>query len=348
MTTPPSASFVQRTLVVLALASLFIGAGLLAWVAADVLLILFAGVLVGILLRGLSGWTSERTGLSYIWALAVVCLALGLVGLGLTVFLAASVSQQFSELFDQLPQALDQLRTRIEANPLGQRILGSAPEAGGGAEAVSQVAGAALVAVGALGNGVLIAFVGLFLAADPATYRRGLIRLVPVSRRERAGDVLDEVGDVLLRWLAGRALLMAIIGVLTWGGLLMLGVPLALALAVIAAALSFIPNIGPILSAIPAMLLAATEAPVMALYVGALYLGLQTLESYTLEPYIVRKTADLPAALVIGFQLLMGTLLGVIGLALATPLLAMLTILVERLYVEGTLGDRPRGHRAPD
>jgi predicted PurR-regulated permease PerM len=341
MTASSVSPFVKRTLIVLLLGSLFLAAGLLSWVASQVLLTLFAGVLVGILLRGLSVWISARTRIGQGWALAIVCGALALAGLGLSVFLAASISQQLSELYDRLPQALEQLRTRVEANPLGQRILGAAPAVDGaaGPEAVAQVAGAAAVAVGALGNGVLILVMGLFLAANPAVYRRGLVRLVPIANRDRADQVLDEVGDVLLRWLAGRLLLMGIIGALTWAGLLAIGVPLALPLALIAALLSFIPNIGPILSAIPAMLIAASEAPVMALYVGALYLGIQTLESYTLEPYIVRKTADLPAALVIGFQLLMGTLVGVMGLALATPLLAMLTVLVQRLYVEGALGD---------
>ena len=341
MTASSVSPFVKRTLIVLCLSSLFIAAGLLSWVAAQVLLTLFAGVLVGILLRGLSAWVSARTGAGQGWSLAIVCGVLVLASLGLSVFVAASISQQLSELYDRLPQALEQMRTRVEANPLGQRLLGAAPtvEDTGGTQTVAQVASAAAVAVGALGNGVLILFTGLFLAADPTVYRRGLIRLVPIEHRNRADQVLDETGEVLLRWLAGRLLLMGIIGVLTWGGLLAIGVPLALPLALIAALLSFIPNIGPILSAIPAMLIAASEAPVMALYVGALYLGIQTLESYTLEPYIVRRTADLPAALVIGFQLLMGTLLGVMGLAMATPLLAMLTVLVQRLYVEGALGD---------
>jgi len=339
MTTPSASSFVQRTLIVLLLAALFVSVGLVSWLAAQVLLVVFAGVLVGVLLRGLAQWATTWTRLPIGGALALVCVALVLVGSGLATFLAASVSQQFAELFDQLPQAIESVRSRVAANPLGQRLLDAVPEPGTGGNTASQLVNAATATVGVLGNGVLILFLGLFFAANPGVYRRGLIRLVPPSHRDRANDVADDVGEVLLRWLAGRVVLMTVVGVLTWVGLMLMGVPLALALGVLAGALSFIPNIGPVISAIPAMLLASVEAPIMAVYVGAFYLTLQTVESYLLEPYVVKKTADLPAALVIAFQVLMGTLLGVMGLTLATPFLAMMTVLVERLYIEDILGD---------
>jgi predicted PurR-regulated permease PerM len=340
MPSESSHTFVARTLIVIGIAALVVVLGLVSWMAASVLLTLFAGLLVGVLLRGTGQWLSGRTGLPYLPSLAVVCVALGIAALGFSVFLAASVAQQFSELYDQLPGAWEQLRTRLAANPLGQRLLDSMPQSeGGSAQTAAQVVGVAAAALGALGNVVLVMFVGLFLAADPLVYRRGLIRLVPRDRRARADEVFDEVAQVLLKWLAGRLLLMTIIGVLTWIGLLFIGVPLALGLGIIAGALSFIPNIGPIISAVPAMLIAATVEPVMALYVAALYLGLQTAESYLLEPYVVRRTADLPAAMVIGFQVVMGTLAGVLGLMMATPLLAVIGLLVQRLYVEDVLGD---------
>jgi predicted PurR-regulated permease PerM len=182
-------------------------------------------------------------------------------------------------------------------------------------------------------------FVGIFLAADPGTYRRGALLLVPPARRPRVDEVLGEIGETLLRWLSGRLLLMAAIGVLSWVGLLLLGVPLALALALIAGLLSFIPNIGPVVSAVPAMLIAASVTPMLAVWVAVLYLAIQTAETYLLEPFVVRKTVDLPAATNIGFQLLMGTWLGVPGLTVATPLLAALTVAITRFYVEDALGD---------
>jgi predicted PurR-regulated permease PerM len=121
---------------------------------------------------------------------------------------------------------------------------------------------------------------------------------------------------------------------------MVLGIPLALALAAIAGLLTFIPNFGPIIAAVPAMLLALTQSPMQAVYVGALYLGIQTIESYTLEPYVMRKADDLPPALAIASQLFLGVTLGAMGLILATPLLVVVYLLVQRLYVEDVLGDR--------
>ena len=105
---------------------------------------------------------------------------------------------------------------------------------------------------------------GIYLAAEPAIYLDGALRLVPPERRGHARDVLLAIGDALTWWLIGRFIGMAIIGVLTWLGLLFLGVPLALTLALIAAALTFLPNIGPVVSAVPAVLLALMQGPAQA------------------------------------------------------------------------------------
>ncbi len=337
----PSAAFVRRLLTAVAVTTAAVVVLVLGWYAVSVLLTLFAGVLVAVLLRGLTTWLASRTGWSAGPSLAVVCIGLALAIAALLTFAAASISQQFSEMLDQLPAAVEQARSRIEANPLGERILAPLSQAqeNGGGLPMSRVLGVATGTVGAFGTLVLVIFLGIFLAADPDVYRRGALLLLPPARRPRVEAVLDETGETLWRWLGGRLLLMAVIGLLTWVGLLLLGVPLALALAILAGLLSFIPNLGPVVSVVPAMLLAATQSPMDALWVGALYLGIQSAESYILEPFIVRRTVSLPPATNVVFQLFMGTWLGIMGLTLATPLLAMLTVLVTRLYVEDVLGD---------
>jgi predicted PurR-regulated permease PerM len=133
---------------------------------------------------------------------------------------------------------------------------------------------------------------------------------------------------------------MIFIGLLTWIGLSILGVPLALTLGLIAGLLSFIPNFGPILSALPALLLAFIESPRSALYVGGLYILVQLIESNIVTPLIEKETVELPPALTIMFQLSLAVLVGGLGLVLATPLLAVIMVLVQMVYIEDVLGDR--------
>ncbi len=152
-------------------------------------------------------------------------------------------------------------------------------------------------------------------------------------------EVLGALGYTLRWWLVGRFLTMAVNGLFSGIGLWLLGIPLALGLGLLTALLNFVPNIGPILSMIPAVLLALAEGPDKALYVLVLYLVLQNLEGFVLEPLVQQCTVALPAAIVIGSQVLLGVLLGSLGVLLATPLIACLFVLVKLLYVRDTLGD---------
>jgi predicted PurR-regulated permease PerM len=133
---------------------------------------------------------------------------------------------------------------------------------------------------------------------------------------------------------------MLIIGVLTTAGLSILGVPLALSLGIFAALLTFIPNFGPIIAVLPAVLFALVESPTKALYVLALYIGIQMIESYLITPLIERETVSLPPVLTIFFQIFLGVLVGGLGLILATPLLTVIIVLVKMLYIEDILGDK--------
>jgi len=163
---------------------------------------------------------------------------------------------------------------------------------------------------------------------------------VPLPARPRAREVLAELKRTLGWWLLGRLCSMLVIGTATGVGLRLLGVPLALTLGLIAALLSFVPYIGPILAALPAVLIGLTQGPLQAFHVLLFYVGLQTLESYLFTPLVQRRAIALPPALQLAAQVLAGVLFGVIGLALATPLTAAGQVLVRMIYVEGMLGDR--------
>ena len=200
---------------------------------------------------------------------------------------------------------------------------------------------------GLLGDLVVILLIGLYLAVDPGIYARGLRVLVAPSLRPRAAEVLDDVGDTLQGWLVAQLLSMSVIGVLTLLGLWLLGIPLAPVLALIAALLTFIPNIGPVLAAVPAILLGLADGPMAALWVALLYTAIQTAESYFITPLIQQRAIALPPALILSAQLLMGTLFGILGLALATPLAAAGLTLTRKLYVDGYLEREPSLPRAP-
>lgn len=339
--------FVRRVLIVLGLGLGVIVLALLAWRGSTALLVSFAGVLLAVLLRSLAQAVQRWRPIGNAAALAVVCAVLVVLGAVGALLLANPLQEQSAELLDALPKAAAQLRDQVARLPLGQRILAQVSEP----DQLSTVTGPAAqrmvrlasTTVTVIGYAVLVLFIGLFLAAEPAVYRRGVLRLFPLAMRPRLDDVICEIGESLQRWLVGRALLMLVITAATWAGLMVLGIPLALALAILAGLLTFIPNFGPLISAVPAMLLALLEAPIDVLYVGLLYLGIQTAESYTLEPYVMRKADDLPPALVIAGQLFLGVTIGALGLVLATPMIVVLYVLVHRLYVEDVLGDRADG-----
>lgn len=333
-----SRSFVQRVLVVVGIVGAALLLTMLAWRGLTALLVTFAGVLLAVLLRSLAQLLQRRWPLGNGAALAVVCVVLLVLVAGGALLFATPLQAQLADMYDELPKAWARLREQLASFPLGQRLLSQTQDGGALAEAAAPAARQVMTAFSRtatfIGYVVLVLFTGLFLAAEPDVYRRGLLRLFPTHTRPRLREVLDEVGESLQRWMVGRALLMLVITACTWGGLVLLDVPLAFALAVLAGLLTFIPNFGPLLSAAPAMLLALMQSPTTAMWVGLLYLGLQTAESYTLEPWVMRKADDLPPALVIVGQLFLGVTLGALGLVLATPLIVVLTVLVQRLYVD--------------
>jgi len=194
--------------------------------------------------------------------------------------------------------------------------------------------------IGALGNVVIILFVGIYFAASPHLYTNGFIKLVPQAKRPRARQVMKKMGDTLGSWLLGKSISMLIVGVATSVGLGLLGVPLGLLLGIIAGLLDFVPYLGPILAGIPAVLIAFSISPDLALYTILLFTGVQLVEGYLLQPLIESRAVDLPPALTIVMQLVFGTLFGFAGVALATPLAAALKVLVQMLYVEDVLGDK--------
>ena len=157
---------------------------------------------------------------------------------------------------------------------------------------------------------------------------------MPVHGRSRADDVFNKVGDHLKKWLKGKLFAMLVVFVLTAIGLVIIGVPMWLVLALIAGILNFIPNFGPLIAMVPAVLVALLQSPATALWVAILYVLVQVAESNFITPMVQQKLISIPPALIIIAQLFIAPLTGGWGLVLATPLLVIIIVLVQELYVK--------------
>lgn len=315
--------------------------------AIDVLLLAFAGALFSIFLRSLSDLFTKYTGLGENWSLAaIVLLVVAAVAAGVWL-LIPSITKQTDQLRQSLPRSVEQLQERVKRHEWGRWVLEKTPERD---ELIprrrvlfSRITGVVSGTVEAIGMVVVIFFTGLYLAAQPRLYTEGIVKLVAIAKRSRAREVIERVGAALKWWLVGKLVAMLFVGVLSWLGLLLLGVDMALTLAVLAALLTFIPNFGPIIAAVPAVLIGLLDSPMTALWVVVLYVMVQTVESYLVTPVIQQQTVSLPPALTITTQLTMAVFVGGIGLALATPATVVMLVLVRSLYVQDVLGDASEG-----
>jgi predicted PurR-regulated permease PerM len=193
---------------------------------------------------------------------------------------------------------------------------------------------------GMLANVAIVLFFAVFLAAQPKIYVDGLVQLVAKPKRARVRAVLHEIGDVLRRWVVAQSLLALVIALLVGVGLFVIGAPFALPLALLAGIMEFVPYIGPLLAAVPAVLIGFAEGVQMAGWIALLYLAVQAVESYVLSPIVQHKAVYLAPALILFTQVLLGVVAGGLGVAVATPLAAAVMVAVNKLYVEDVLGER--------
>jgi predicted PurR-regulated permease PerM len=202
--------------------------------------------------------------------------------------------------------------------------------------------GQLLVLMGAVSNVLtylLVAvFVGIFGAANPSMYTSGIVALAPPARREQVREVLSAMGYTLRRWMLGQGMAMVLIGVSTGIVLALFGVQLAVVVGLIVGLLGFIPYLGPIIGVVPVAIVAAPEGAMTLLWVLLAYTGVQMVEGYGITPLIFEKTVYLPPIFTIIMQIVLGAVLGMMGIVLATPLAAVLLVLT-RAYRRYGLGD---------
>ncbi|ADJ29396.1 AI-2E family transporter [Nitrosococcus watsonii] len=333
--------FIRRLLIAVGIGvAVFILLFLLGHLA-HLLLLVFAGILVGVFLRGVANWLSNHVPLSVGWSLTLVIFLVFYLAIMGSLLLGPTIANNFSELNQIIPQALARLQTFLKGHDIIEQLLENFLQQDKATllaqNMFSRIAGVFSSLMG-LVVGLLIIFAnGFYFSVEPQVYINGVLHLFPKHRRKRASLVLSELGHVLRWWLVGRIASMTVIGILTWGGLLLLDIPSAAALAFLAAVLSFVPNIGPLLSVVPAALVGWLQGPMSVLYVILLYTIIQTLESYVITPLIQRQVIMLPPALILTAQLAMGMAFGILGVLLATPFAVVILVLIQMLYIEDIL-----------
>lgn len=309
----------------------------LIWIARltfSVWLLVLAAVLIGLYFQGLSRLLQRKLHLPPKLSLPLAIIG-SLLLLGLFFWFTGSrIQQELARLSDTLPSAVEAFKNQLRGSPLGEKLLQKVESGGDMQKTGQRLTSIFRTSFGVLGDLYVILFLGLFFTASPGIYTNGFLQLVPAKSRDRAERILRKIASDLTKWLKGKLMSMGVVAVLTAIGLTLLGVPMAFALALIAGLLNFIPNIGPLIAMVPAVLVALMQDATTGLLVAGLYLLVQVLESNFITPQIQKRLVNVPPALIILAQLFMGVLTGGWGIVLATPVVLIVIVLLQELYMQ--------------
>ncbi|ANY20134.1 pheromone autoinducer 2 transporter [Tsuneonella dongtanensis] len=307
-----------------------IGLAVLAVYLAQSLLVIFGALVFAAMLDGGARLLGRFLPIGRGWCVAIVLLLGTLFTVWLVMFAGSQIAEQAAQfpalITEQAAKAVAWLRSKGVAISQDD-IQGIAGSLVSGVGTVTRAIGGVF---GALTTLLLIVIIGIYLAIDPRPYERGLSWMVPETKRDDLADTLSHMAYTMRRLLAGRLLGMFAEGIFTYVALTLVGVPMAALLGLITGILAFIPNIGAIISGVLMVLVGFSGGTEMGLWTIGIYLAVQNFDGYVLVPMIAKKTVDLAPALVLGFQLIMGVLFGVLGLTFADPMLAMIKVALER------------------
>ncbi|HLZ06428.1 MAG TPA: AI-2E family transporter [Bradyrhizobium sp.] len=327
-----------------------------AWHFAATLFLIFAGMLLGVGLNAMTQLLGRVIALPQPLRLAIVCLTLAVALSGVVVLGGTTIAKQATVLSDTIKSQLTNLKSFLEKNgvdtsyfELGQaeaptasasaaspgtsatahNLPSASALASSGGAIVSQTLKVLLGTVSVVGNIFIVLFLGLAFAAQPSAYRAGLIFFAPGKYRDQATAIIDRIGETLDRWLLAQMLTMLAVFAVTWIGLALIGIPSSFILGIQAGLLAFIPTVGALIGGVIVVLASLASGWVAALSAGILFLGVHALESYVLTPIIQRQALDIPPATLFAFQILLGVVFGLWGLALALPLMAITKVIID-------------------
>jgi predicted PurR-regulated permease PerM len=336
---------------------------LFAWTFAATLFLIFAGMLLGVALNAMSNLLGRIINLPHALRLAIVCLLLAGLLSGIVVLGGNTIAKQATVLSNTIKSQLGNVKAFLEEHGVDTSYLDftSATQAGtsegasaattpgaspahnfpsagtlasGGGALVSQTLKVLLGTVSVVGNFFIVLFLGLAFAAQPGIYRTGLLFMAPAKHRARATVIVDRIGDTLERWLIAQIITMAAVFLVTWIGLSIIGIDSSFILGIQAGLLAFIPTVGAILAGLIVVLASLASGWIAALSAFILFLGVHAMESYVLTPIIQRQALDIPPATLFAFQILLGVVFGIWGLALALPLMAIAKVMIDHFKTE--------------
>jgi predicted PurR-regulated permease PerM len=326
--------FIRRVLMVLGLTGLVF----IAWELRTLLLMFFGAIVVATVFRAFADRVQKLTHCNPRVAIgASITIILGIVFSLIAVF-GSHIADQIHTLRQTLPAAWRTVEQRMGDLGLGEQIkhLAESIKAPGGSS-FSAFAGTVLSIGSGIADVIVVIVAGVFLATQPRFYLTGAVKLVPPGKRALALEAITESERAMRLWLRGQLIAMVVVGLLTGIGLWYLGMPSALTLGLLAGLLEFIPFAGPILSMVPAVLLALAVSPDLGFWVVLLYFAVQQFEGYVLTPLVQQYAVDLPGVILLFSLIAFGALFGTLGVILAAPLTVVSYVLVKRLYVIETL-----------
>jgi predicted PurR-regulated permease PerM len=336
---------------------------LFTWNFAATLFLIFAGVLLGVALNAMTTMLGRVVRLPHWLRLTIVCLALAALLSGVVFLGGSTIAQQATVLSDTIKSQLVSVKAFLDRNGIDTSYFdlgnpaatstaatpgaatshNSLPSAGtlasSGGAIISQTLKLLLGTLSVVGNFFIVLFLGLTFAAQPGVYRAGLLFLAPARHRLRATVIVDRIGETLERWLIAQIVTMFAVFLVTWIGLFAIGIQSSFILGIQAGLLAFIPTVGALLAGLIVVLASLASGWIAAASAFALFLGVHALESYILTPIIQRQALDIPPATLFAFQILLGVVFGIWGLALALPLMAIAKVMIDYFKAEEIFPD---------
>jgi predicted PurR-regulated permease PerM len=337
---------------------------LFTWYFAATIFLIFAGVLLGVALNAMTTLLGRVVRLAHSLRLAIVCLVLASLSSGVIILGGATIAEQATVLSDTIKSQLVGVKGFLEKSGIdtsyfdigssGTASTSATPRAAAthnlpspgvlassGGAIVSQTFKLLMGTVSAVGNFFIVLFLGLAFAAQPGVYREGLLFMTPARHRARVTVIVDRIGETLERWLIAQIITMSAVFVVTSIGLAIIGIQSSFILGIQAGLLAFIPTIGALIGGLIVVLASLASGWIAAASAFVFFLGVHALESYILTPMLQRHALDIPPATLFAFQILLGVVFGIWGVALALPLIATAKVIIDYFKAEEISTETP-------